>query len=268
MATSRAFIDTIDTVGTRVGSWLEGTDMRLYAVSPSPVPASEASNWPVVRSDRHTAVGDVSPGPSEYWKKSTIASDTQDARSNPETSSHPDNRTLVQIVGQHAEQVAQSRPTPDSIYIGPKPLIRFDYPPHRDSATCFVVTGSGFKRLYRWDLQADDFVTLPDGTTRPLDLQDQCLVTAAVVDSQLSQLGPDSHFLQGNMRSLNEGLFESLDEIYRRPLRYDLNDEFDITTQIDDNTHEHVVIATSRYHDVQGTRFTAAIRFRCPPSAT
>jgi len=257
MATSRELIDT------RVGSWLEGTGMRIYAVSPSPVPASEASNWPVARSDLHTAGGNVSPGPLEYWKKSTIASNTQDAPSNPETSSHLDNRTLVQIVGQHAEQVAQSRPTPDSIYFGPEPSIRFGYRPDRDSATGFVVTGSGYGRLYRWNLHAEDFVNLPEGTARPLSLIDKKSVAAAVVHSHFGSKG---YFHQPNMQRLNQGLLESLNKFYRE--RRDLSHEYIFTTEIDANTHERVLVALSKYYDAEGTQFTAAIRFGHRPSAT
>ena len=176
----------------------------------------------------------------------------------------------MQIIGQYAEQVAQSRPTPDSIYVGPRPSIQIGYPPYRDPATCSVVTGSGYRRLYRWNLQADDFANLPDGSARPLSLIDKRTVAAAVVDSQF---GFDSLFLRPDIlppdfQRLNEGLFKSLDGFYRRQLPYDLKDEFDIITKIDANTHEHVVVATSRYHDVKGTRLTAEIRFRCPPSAT
>jgi hypothetical protein len=154
---------------TRVINWLRTAKPR-YSVTPPPGPASEISDWRIV--DRHTQ-GNWSPGPSQYWENRTNVSPTQIAPSNAEVTPNLDGRSLVDIVGQHAEEMARLAPVAGSIYIGPVPSIQFAYPRGRHPATCFTDTGAGLSRRYRWDLQASAVVNLPDRTSRALDIADQ-----------------------------------------------------------------------------------------------
>ena len=239
---------------TTVFDWLDGANKPRYSVTPSPGPDSQISNQQLVPYERQS---------EEYWGNLINDSHTENAPSNREPYLDPNGPTLVDIVGQQAIQVARRAPAAGSIYIGPVPSIEFDYPLGRDPATCFSDIGTGLNRQYRWDLQASAVVKLPDGTTRPLDLIDQHSVVAAVV---WSQLGTNGRFAQGDLQSLNQGLFDSLNGLYRGSHAHD---EYIPTTEVDDITGEHVWVATSRYRDVDGTQFSAAILFVSPsPSSS
>jgi hypothetical protein len=63
------------------------------------------------------------------------------------------------------------------------------------------------------------------------------------------------------MRSLNQGLFQSLDGLYRGSHDHD---EYIFTTEIDHITGGDVQIASSKYRDCDGTQFVAAVRFLEP----
>jgi hypothetical protein len=249
-----------DTV-TKVLNWLDGANKPRYSVTPSPGPGSQISHRRLIPYERQTE-GNLSPGPSQYWGNRTHVSRTENAPSNAEPCPDLNGPTLVEIVGQQAEQVARRAPAAGSIYIGPVPWIQFDYPPGRDPATCFSDTGTGQDRQYRWDLQASAVVNLPNGTRRPLDLIDQHSLKAAVVYSQLDTNG---RFAQGDMERLDQGLFDSLNGLYRGKHH---QDGYIPTTEVDDITDKDVWVATSRYRDRDGTQFTAAIHFVSPPPST
>lgn len=246
---------------TRVSNWLDGANKPRYSVTPSPGPGSQISHRRLIPYERQTE-GNLSPGPSQYWGNRTVVSRTENAPSNAEPCPDMNGPTLVEIVGHHAEEMARRAPAAGSIYIGPVPWIQFDYPPGRDPATCFSDTGTGLDRQYRWDLQASAVVNLPNGNRRPLDLIDQHAVAAAVVYSQLDTNG---RFAQGDMESLNQAFYNSLNGLYRGKHH---DNEYIPTNEVDAHTNEAVLVATSRYRDRDGTQFTAAIQFVSPPPST
>lgn len=245
----------------KVFNWLDGANKPRYSVTPSPGPGSQISHQRLIPYERQTEEN-LSPGPSQYWGNRTNVSRTENALSNAEPCPDMNGPTLVEIVGHHAEEMARRAPVPGSIYNGPRPSIRFGYPPGRAHRACFSQQGFGLDRWYRWDLQASAEAEFPDGTTRPLDLIDQHAVAAAVVYSQLDTNG---RFAQGDMESLNQGFYNSLNGLYRGKHH---DDEYIPTNEVDAHTNEAVVVATSRYRDRDGTQFTAAIQFVSPPPST
>lgn len=216
---------------------------------------AKVNGWLSTIDDDPQSHREASPGAWERWENESNAGPDGYEATSGGSPSDDDEQTLIDIVGRHDSSARQSAPE-GAHYCGPRASINLRYPPGKTPASCHTAYWDRGEHHYRLTIQSCDTVKLPDGTTRALkNMFDRHSVAAALV---CSQFGGKGWFGPEDEATLEQGLIDSLQELYRR---VDSIKDYSLTTEVDAATGKTFVVATSNFADEDYARYSAAVEF-------